>query len=119
MISMKTNFFTILFLAFCVLYNAQLQRNPETKKPQQISMARAGNFIDVNVPQYPQSAYTIEQLIQNVLISGGGCAGIVSNVIVSPNLQASSSRRSWGYFNKSTSPFPFDEGVVPCHRKTK
>lgn len=112
MISMKTNFFTILFLAFCVLYNAQLQRNPETKKPQQISMARAGNFIDVNVPQYPQSAYTIEQLIQNVLISGGGCAGTVSNVIVSPNLQASSSRRSWGYFNKSTSPFPFDEGVV-------
>ena len=112
MISMKTNFFTILFLAFCVLYNAQLQRNPETKKPQQISMARAGNFIDVNVPQYPQSAYTIEQLIQNVLISGDGCAGTVSNVIVSPNLQASSSRRSWGYFNKSTSPFPFDEGVV-------
>ncbi|VDH04057.1 gliding motility-associated C-terminal domain [Bergeyella zoohelcum] len=112
MISMKTNFFTILFLAFCVLYNAQLQRNPETKKPQQISMARAGNFIDVNAAQYPESAYTIEQLIQNVLISGGGCAGTVSNVIVSPNLQASNSNRSWGYFNKSTSPFPFDEGLV-------
>lgn len=75
--------------------------------------ARAGAFIDVNTSQYPQSSYSIEDLVKKVLFSGGNsCTGTVSNVIVSPNLSASSVTRSWGYFNKANATFPFDEGIV-------
>src|SRR5690606_31057867 len=50
---------------------------------------------------------------ENVLISGGAnCTSSVSNVVVSPDLGVTSPNRSWGYFNKGTTNFPFNEGVV-------
>ncbi|MCC2589767.1 choice-of-anchor L domain-containing protein [Chryseobacterium sp. MFBS3-17] len=73
----------------------------------------AGNFIDVNAGGYPQTNYTIQQLIEQVLITGGGnCTANVSNVIVSPNLSVTNTNRSWGYFHKGTTNFPFTDGVV-------
>src|SRR5690606_36561899 len=72
----------------------------------------AGSFIDVNTPPYPQSSYTVQQLIENVLISGGAnCAASVTNVVVSPGLSATNPSRSWGYFKKGTTAFPFNEGL--------
>lgn len=75
--------------------------------------AKAGSFIDVNTSNYPESSYSITQLVKDVLISGGGCAGAnVSNVVVYPNLPPTNSDRSWGYFNKGTTNFPFNKGIV-------
>lgn len=85
----------------------QSVQNPSTHS------LKAGAFIDVNAAGYPQSSYSISQLISDVLISGSSnCTGTISNVIVSPNLAVSNPGRSWGYFNKGTTAFPFNAGVV-------
>lgn len=75
--------------------------------------AKAGAFIDVNTSNYPESSYSITQLVKDVLISGGGCVGAnVSNVVVYPNLPPTSPERSWGYFNKAATNFPFNKGII-------
>lgn len=108
------NLFLALFFAFIgnFVFAQNRERVEIARKPGAASM-RAGVFIDVNAPSYPESNYSITQLIKDVLISGGGCAtSNVSNVTVSPNLQASNQNRSWGYFNKANTNFPFAKGIV-------
>lgn len=103
--------FHLLLLLFI---NAQREKyeSRKTSDPSGES-AKVGAFINVNKPEYPQSSYTIEQIIQNVLVSGvSSCAGSVSNVKVSPNIALDDGKRSWGYFNKGTTGFPFDDGIV-------
>lgn len=75
---------------------------------------KAGAFIDVNTAAYPESAYSITQLVKDVLITGGSTCTTanVSGVGVSPNLSASDQGRSWGFFNKGTTSFPFEKGIV-------
>ncbi|NIF07867.1 T9SS type B sorting domain-containing protein [Chryseobacterium sp. Tr-659] len=110
----RGNLFLTLFLAF--IGNFVLAQNKGrvevARKPNAASL-RAGVFIDVNAPSYPESGYPITQLIKDVLISGGGCANSnVSNVTVSPNLTATNPNRSWGYFNKANTNFPFSKGII-------
>ncbi|NML71501.1 gliding motility-associated C-terminal domain-containing protein [Chryseobacterium sp. RP-3-3] len=82
------------------------------KKANAISM-KAGQFIDVNTPNYPESNYSVTQLVKDVLISGGACStSNVSNVNVSPNLAVNDAGRSWGFFNKGTTGFPFEKGII-------
>lgn len=107
-----------LFLAlFLVLGNLVFSQNREragiVNKPTAASM-KAGVFIDVNAPGYPESSYSITQLVKDVLITGGSTCSTanVSNVVVSPNLQVGDLNRSWGYFNKATTNFPFAKGIV-------
>lgn len=75
---------------------------------------KAGAFIDVNVASYPESAYNIQQLVQQVLINGtSSCATPnVSNVTVTPNQPVTDNDRFWGYFHKGTTNFPFEDGIV-------
>lgn len=105
------NYFFILF-AFFFSQNFISQSRISTEKIN--PNAKAGTFIDVNVAPYPESNFTVAQLVTDVLISGGGGCGTpnVSNVTVSPNLAVSDNNRSWGYFNKGTSSFPFNAGIV-------
>ncbi|WP_313000471.1 choice-of-anchor L domain-containing protein [Chryseobacterium gleum] len=111
----RGNLFLALFLAF--MGNFILAQNKGrveiAAKPKAASL-RAGVFIDVNAPSYPESGYPITQLINDVLISGGTTctSSSVSNVTVSPNLSASNQNRSWGYFNKSNTNFPFSKGII-------
>lgn len=107
---LKNYYFIFFGLIICQIFNAQSRISTEKKNP----YAKAGTFIDVNVAPYPESNFTIAQLVTDVLISGGGGCGTpnVSNVTVSPNLPASNNDRSWGYFNKGTTSFPFDAGIV-------
>ncbi|KMQ60004.1 gliding motility protein [Chryseobacterium angstadtii] len=108
-----------LFLAlfFALLGNLVLAQNKDrstipAKRAGAASM-KAGVFIDVNTPNYAESNYSITQLVKEVLISGGTCSTAnVSNVNVSPNLAVSDANRSWGFFNKGTTAFPFDKGIV-------
>ncbi|MBK1895743.1 choice-of-anchor L domain-containing protein [Chryseobacterium paridis] len=108
-----------LFLALFVVLVSNLifaqnrGQNTKLKQPSAASM-KAGAFIDVNAPGYPESNYDITQLVKDVLIAGGSTCTTanVSNVQVSPNLPASDQNRSWGYYNKATTNFPFAKGIV-------
>lgn len=105
-------FSCFLFLFYCVLGYAQQTR---VEIPKTIpSTAKAGNFIDVNVPPYVGSTYTPTQLVTNILVgSGSGCgAPNISNVSVTPNHPVTNNDRAWGYFHRGTSNFPFQEGIV-------
>ncbi|WBV60391.1 choice-of-anchor L domain-containing protein [Chryseobacterium camelliae] len=75
---------------------------------------KSGAFIDVNTSTYPESSYDIAQLIKDVLIKGGtSCTSAnITNVTVSPNLSASNQNRTWGFFHKGTTAFPFTKGIV-------
>ena len=106
-------FFTIFFI--CSLNVIFGQRKTSTPKQLTSASLKSGAFIDVNAASYAQSSLTIDQLIKNVLITGGNtnCATPnVSNVQVSPNLAATNTERSWGYFNKGTTNFPFNDGII-------
>jgi gliding motility-associated-like protein len=90
----------------------KLQGHKKTKS--EISSKKAGKFIDVNVPPYAASTYTAEQLVRDVLISGGSScvSSNVTNVTISPDHAVDFNNRFWGYFNKATTDFPFDDGIV-------
>lgn len=107
--------FSFLASSSGLLYSQKtLNRKPQQEKASALTM-KAGAFIDVNVPTYPASAYTPLQLVKDVLISSGTNSCVtpnVSNVQVSPNLPATNANRSWGYFNRGTTNFPFRDGIV-------
>jgi gliding motility-associated-like protein len=107
--------FLALFLIFAgsFVFAQDRQSKGTIRKPTAESM-KAGAFIDVNAAGYPESSYSITQLVKDVLISGGSTcsAANVSNVVVSPNLTVTDQNRSWGYFNKATTNFPFAKGIV-------
>ncbi|PIE50876.1 MAG: hypothetical protein CSA38_00905 [Flavobacteriales bacterium] len=113
-----------LILSGVVLTQAQevnrLSPPPEPKTAQSLM---EGAFIDVNVPPYVESDYEIEQLVSDVLIKGGAsgdCAGAgVSNVTISPNQPVADETRAWGFFNKGTTNFPFEAGIVLVSGKAK
>ena len=62
--------------------------------------------------QYIQvdDTYTAQQLVQNILVNNSPCAG-VSNFSVSGG-NFGTGQNSYGYFNSSTSGFPFTDGIV-------
>lgn len=107
---LKNYFF--LFIALLFAHSAEAQNRVSTEKSNPNS--KAGAFINVNVAPYPESAFSVSQLVTDVLIAGGGACTTpnVSNVTVSPSLPATNNNRSWGYFNKGTTNFPFDAGIV-------
>ncbi|WP_294208011.1 choice-of-anchor L domain-containing protein [uncultured Chryseobacterium sp.] len=109
----------LLFFLFIISTNFFYSQNVFPRKPQKEQKSaltmKAGAFIDVNAASYNESNYTITQLVKDVLISSGTNSCVtpnVSNVQVSPNLAASSANRSWGYFNKATTAFPFKDGII-------
>ncbi|MDN4012618.1 choice-of-anchor L domain-containing protein [Chryseobacterium gambrini] len=110
------NLFLALLLVFVGSFvNAQKGRDGKGVVSRQTpENTKAGAFIDVNTAAYPESAYSITQLVKDVLISGGSTcsAANVTNVSVSPNLAVTDQNRSWGYFNKATTNFPFAKGIV-------
>lgn len=107
------------FFFFLVISTSLFSQNTPPRKPQvkkhSALTAKAGSLIDVNAPGYNESSFTMEQLVKDVLISSGTNSCItpsVSNVVVTPNLPASNTERAWGYFHKSTSNFPFKDGIM-------
>nr|WP_314497265.1 choice-of-anchor L domain-containing protein [uncultured Chryseobacterium sp.] len=103
----------IFFLPFFAI-SQKTERNKNVKAKAGALTNKAGAFINVNVPPYLPSNYTPEQLVKDVLINGGSTCSIpnVSNVTVSPNQLVSNASRFWGYFNKGTTNFPFNDGIV-------
>lgn len=107
--------FLALFFALISTFTFSQSRDRvgTVQRPSSQSM-KAGAFIDVNAAGYPASNFNISQLVKDVLISGGSnCSNAnVSNITVSPNLAVGNANRSWGYFNKAATNFPFAEGIV-------
>lgn len=112
--------YLLLFSLFAVssssLFYSQniTPRKPQKEKASSLTM-KAGAFIDVNAAGYAPSDYTPLQLVKDVLISSGTNSCVtptVSNVQVSPNLPATNAQRSWGYFHRGTTSFPFQDGIV-------
>jgi len=103
--------FALFFFFSIISYGQKRIPNAKEKIP---ANAKAGDYIDVNVAPYPESNYTITQLVNDVLVgNSGGCSGSnISNVSVSPNQPVTNNNRFWGYFNKATSNFPFAKGIV-------
>jgi gliding motility-associated-like protein len=110
--------YLVLFSFFLVSGNFLYAQKQTQRKPQRettSTTAKAGAFIDVNVPSYPASSFTPEQLVKDVLISSGTNSCVtpnVSNVTVSPNQAATVADRAWGYFNRGTTSFPFKDGII-------
>ena len=69
--------------------------------------------IIVNPAGQMESSLDAEELTREVLIDGGECSDI-SNFTLKENNQAPfpNANRSWGYFQKGNSDFPFEEGIV-------
>lgn len=69
--------------------------------------------IVVNPSSAPESALVAEELTVEVLIDGGECSTIENFQLTdNPSSQYPSQNRSWGYFEKGTSDFPFEKGIV-------
>ncbi|HET8885754.1 MAG TPA: choice-of-anchor L domain-containing protein [Salinimicrobium sp.] len=70
--------------------------------------------ISVNDPGDPETNYTAEELIENVLLSGSlECVDIeLLNIAQNPAGVTNLSQRSWGYFNSEGTNFPFEEGII-------
>lgn len=111
----KGSLFLVLFFIFIGSFIFAQERVVKKSISQKNNgtTAKSGAFIDINTANYPESSYSITQLVKDVLISGGGCASNnISNVSVYPNLPPTNQSRSWGYFNKGTTNFPFTKGIV-------
>ncbi|MDH6253086.1 gliding motility-associated-like protein [Chryseobacterium sp. H1D6B] len=107
--------FLTLFLALISSFSfSQNKARVGVAKKTTAATMKAGAFIDVNAPGYPESNYSVTQLVKDVLIAGGSTCSTanVSNVVVSPNLSVTAPNRSWGYFNKATTNFPFAKGIL-------
>ncbi|WP_223558687.1 choice-of-anchor L domain-containing protein [Chryseobacterium lathyri] len=115
---MRRNLLFILFFLVVSTFlfsQATGPRKPPKDKPAGSVTQKAGNFIDVNTPGYAESSYSITQLVKDVLISSGTNTCVtpaVSNVKITPNHAVSDADRSWGYFHKGTTNFPFKDGIV-------
>ena len=69
--------------------------------------------IVVNDPADPQTNFTAEELIQEVLISGSSCVEIeLTNIAENPDGVGNIPERSWGYFRNNEGSFPFEEGII-------
>ncbi len=114
MMNLLTRLLTLVL--FVSVFNSLSSQKKRKLQPEITSAAsyKAGSFINVNTSAYPESAYSVTDLIKKVLISGGSdCAEpSVTNVKVSPDITVTNQNRSWGYFERGTTSFPFKDGIV-------
>ncbi|WP_179367600.1 choice-of-anchor L domain-containing protein, partial [Winogradskyella forsetii] len=70
------------------------------------------SIVSVNNPAFPESSFSLEELVENVLVSGG-CSG-VDNFSVQVNGNPNQlGTKSYGYFTKGGAVgFPFEEGII-------
>ncbi|MDD3771303.1 MAG: choice-of-anchor L domain-containing protein [Weeksellaceae bacterium] len=69
--------------------------------------------IVVNGTNDPESTYTAEQLLTDVLLDGGLCSSATNFQLKdNPSDQFPSADRSWGFFKRGNSSFPFEQGVI-------
>ncbi|SHG67764.1 choice-of-anchor L domain-containing protein [Winogradskyella jejuensis] len=76
-----------------------------------ITVVVAPPFVTINNAAFPESYFLPSELIENVLVTGG-CSAVSnfqSQVFGGP---ADITSKSYGYFTRGGTDFPFDEGIV-------
>ena len=69
-------------------------------------------IVTINNSAYPESSFNLEQLIENVLVSGG-CSGVDNFEVQVSGAANALQTKSYGYFTRGgASNFPFEEGIV-------
>uniref|UniRef100_UPI00126A2974 choice-of-anchor L domain-containing protein n=1 Tax=Psychroserpens jangbogonensis TaxID=1484460 RepID=UPI00126A2974 len=69
-------------------------------------------IVTINNPAYPESSFTPQELIENVLVSGG-CSGVDNFSFQVNGTPNGFQTKSYGFFTKGGAVnFPFDEGIV-------
>ncbi|NQY06552.1 MAG: iron-regulated protein FrpC, partial [Flavobacteriaceae bacterium] len=69
--------------------------------------------IIVNDPGDPQSSLNAEDLLNEVLINSNACASATLELLQdNPDGTTTPAQKSWGYFRRGTSNFPFEEGII-------
>uniref|UniRef100_UPI00260D2492 choice-of-anchor L domain-containing protein n=1 Tax=uncultured Psychroserpens sp. TaxID=255436 RepID=UPI00260D2492 len=69
-------------------------------------------IVTINNSAYPESSYSPEQLIEDVLVSGG-CSGVDNFSFQVNGSPGDLATKSYGYFTKGGAVnFPFEEGIV-------
>ena len=76
-----------------------------------IKISNAQSII-VNNPSDPETNFTPEELLNNVLISGGCSLAELDIAQGNPDGISNISERSWGYFRRGSSSFPFENGII-------
>lgn len=111
---LKNYFFFLVLLLISGSAFSQIKERKPPKNKISAENSKAGAFIDINVAPYPASTFTPEQLVKDILINGGSTCSVpnVSNVTVTPNHLVTNDNRFWGYFNKGTTAFPFNDGII-------
>ncbi len=114
MLKYRLKNYLFLFAVLLVSASISAQKRQPSKNIVDETNKKAGVFIDVNAAGYAPSTYTVEQLVKNVLISGGTTCSVpnVSNVTVTPTQSETFNDRFWGYFHRGTTNFPFKDGIV-------
>lgn len=79
----------------------------------QILVQTNAQSIIVNGANNPESNFGAEQLLTDVLLDGGLCSTATNFQLKdNPSDPFPSANRSWGYFTKANSNFPFERGIV-------
>ena len=92
--AMKRNIYYLLFFTFFITYEGY------------------GQIIEINDATDPESSFSLQQLVEDVLISGD-CAVVNTFTEQVSGLPTETQTKSYGYFERPVgSNFPFDRGVV-------
>ncbi|WP_296378672.1 choice-of-anchor L domain-containing protein [Winogradskyella sp.] len=81
---------------------------------QTVTVVVAPPFVTINNGAFSESFFTPSELIENVLVTGG-CSAVdnfESQVFEGPLGPAEITRKSYGYFTRGGTNFPFEEGIV-------
>ena len=77
-----------------------------------ISVIVLQSIITVNNSAYPESSYSPQQLIENVLVSGG-CSAVDNFSVQVKGSPTDLQNKSYGYFHRGGAVnFPFEEGII-------
>ncbi|WP_299096128.1 choice-of-anchor L domain-containing protein, partial [uncultured Winogradskyella sp.] len=70
-------------------------------------------IVTINNSAYPESSYTLEELVENVLVSGG-CSSVDNFEVQVSGTPGALQTKSYGYFTRGGAApnFPFEEGIV-------
>jgi gliding motility-associated-like protein len=78
-----------------------------------LSIYTNAQSILVNSTAAPETNLNAEELTNQVLIDGGACSEISNfQLIDNPGAQFPNINRSWGYFERGASDFPFERGII-------
>ena len=108
--------FWLLISTFFRVYGQHHHRTQQTTTPTLTQRSVTGTLIEINKTGDPESTYTPQQLVEDILFSG--CANLSNFSSIVEGTPAENTTKSYGFFKKTAgSTFPFDSGVVITNGK--